>query len=1731
MADKKKVYSITINGLKESVDLAKSLNDQLATIESTLKKIGNTKIKVEGELDVNKKAEKKIVSGTNTADSTTVDKEALVQKEKELAIQKQITAEIKATGQAQASLTSEYKDALTEQMKQQEVVKEVKQGIKDMFSGAKNDAGEYTNTLAGLRAELRDLAKQQKSVDLGSEEYNKLDDRILSLTTNLNALEQAHGDFRRQVGKYPTAEIEAFRAKFEELYGNMQQLVQESNNLQRQLQSATPGTAEYEKLSSQLKNVQTRLKEAKQNVDSFNNSLKATPKNFEIQVGSTVRNFNSVKDAVKTLTKELQVMTYEGKENTEEFEVTIQALGKLKTAISNTSGEISSYVGNAKGLSDTIEIMKGVTGLASIGQGIMGLFGGINSDLDESISKFTNLTLIMQGIETQYKAIQDGTSIWGTTLSKVWNWLDKIGNIKLLLFTGPTLDQTAEKFGKLAKDAKNYAIVLKSMSQWESGNVEEGINRISQEMTDLTNNFAGFPKSFKENFVNIINSLDNYRIAIDTRPAEQKLQYFDDLIKITQNSIKNLTNQKVSLDPDIDVYKIAELEEHLTTLKKQLYDLQKSKVAIETGDTEQIFQDLEQQISSIDEEIEAMNKQGIDTEKFKKLWTELKTVSMNTKIANENIGKTPALLRNMANNSRNTAVGMQVAATAVSGLAKAIKGLLKVTVILAVVQGAFEALTWIVEKLADAFKALKGPGVMDLDDRLDMISESSDRAKESLGKYIDSVERAAKTGLITELEAEVLALKAVEKYAMDAAKQLKDYLNTQEEIKAGALSNNLNNSSILGDNSDIKNIDEFKAHYEVLTKAVEDGTDKIAAGWKSGNGWLLTAGDAVEQLGDDTKAILGDMQNEINKINFNNPEQAVKDFKRITDNELYKSAIANMHKLFPEEEWAKTLDRMYTIFSQRVADMEGRAGDLKIAMIQANKELAKQTELSNINAIADPNKRQAALDNYNKKQRQEEIKNSLADEKHKQEALTALDKEYKQKAIDRQKSYAKTSHKSATSSAKKTGDDLEKIMKQIRDNQTTIMKDGLDKEIKLLENARDDELKAAKKAGKKQAELIQSIQDKYNFLIQKKREEWFKKHRKTIEAFNKEILKITQDAANELANVQEQSQLNKINREIDENEVTHTSKKRDITYDTTINETETFESNKRLLQAQKKYHQDSLKEEKEYLSQKSDLRIAESQQNMQNLLNEEERNYKAQIDANKEAQKAKWEEVYEWNKQGIISDEEAMQMQQQVAVEYQIASLDLEEAHQAKIAEIRKNAATEQKIIQEETIQEQQDAQNEANNKRLSSIQEMYNEIAEISESEQRKNTNRTTGLFNLGKERKRLQDVKQSYEDTIKEIEQMYEDLKTQFENGEISFEMFEEGKKQLDSLKKDAVKSAEDTQDSLSDLFQTWGKSMANWTQQIGSQMQSLYSQFNEIMNLKYDMEEEALDREQEQLDRESEMVEKAYDKQAEIVQRYKDRINESEDELKTARGERRLALIDGLAKQREGYLAETEALAKQQQEKEKIAKKEEALKKKQDALEKKRKQQQKQQSLINSIINTALGVTQALGAFPPPASWILAAAVGAMGAAQTAMIASQKYAKGGVIDGPSHSQGGIKIPTKKGISEVEGNEFITNKKTTSHNTEFLYYINSIKRKITKEDMDKFFDGKGKVSIPASHGMKFATGGVIPEMTDFNIKNQIQPQQQEPERTYLVQVTDIFNKLEEFEKVRVLAGLYDGK
>lgn len=60
-----------------------------------------------------------------------------------------------------------------------------------------------------------------------------------------------------------------------------------------------------------------------------------------------------------------------------------------------------------------------------------------------------------------------------------------------------------------------------------------------------------------------------------------------------------------------------------------------------------------------------------------------------------------------------------------------------------------------------------------------------------------------------------------------------------------------------------------------------------------------------------------------------------------------------------------------------------------------------------------------------------------------------------------------------------------------------------------------------------------------------------------------------------------------------------------------------------------------------------------------------------------------------------------------------------------------------------------------------------------------------------------------------------------------------------------------------------------------------------------------------------------------------------------------------------------------------------------------------------LANAYINTGVAVTRALAAAPPPYNFVLAAAVGAAGAAQIATIAGVQLEKGGVTDG-SGTQG---------------------------------------------------------------------------------------------------------------------------
>ena len=113
----------------------------------------------------------------------------------------------------------------------------------------------------------------------------------------------------------------------------------------------------------------------------------------------------------------------------------------------------------------------------------------------------------------------------------------------------------------------------------------------------------------------------------------------------------------------------------------------------------------------------------------------------------------------------------------------------------------------------------------------------------------------------------------------------------------------------------------------------------------------------------------------------------------------------------------------------------------------------------------------------------------------------------------------------------------------------------------------------------------------------------------------------------------------------------------------------------------------------------------------------------------------------------------------------------------------------------------------------------------------------------------------------------------------------------------------------------------------------------------------------------------------------------------------------------------------------------------------------------SQIQNIWTTNSSITQpgnafTFGATGTTASIIQTGIATANALAQVATIQSQKFAKGGILNGPSHAQGGIKTP----FGELEGGEAVINKKSTKKYGGILSAINE-----------------------AEGGKKFARGGVL--------------------------------------------------
>ena len=231
--------------------------------------------------------------------------------------------------------------------------------------------------------------------------------------------------------------------------------------------------------------------------------------------------------------------------------------------------------------------------------------------------------------------------------------------------------------------------------------------------------------------------------------------------------------------------------------------------------------------------------------------------------------------------------------------------------------------------------------------------------------------------------------------------------------------------------------------------------------------------------------------------------------------------------------------------------------------------------------------------------------------------------------------------------------------------------------------------------------------------------------------------------------------------------------------------------------------------------------------------------------------------------------------------------------------------------------------------------------------------------------------------------------------------------------------------------------------------------------------------------------EEVQKLHDEAIDRVDESTDRISELQDKIKNGNK-------DEVESMKQALADEQLLLAQRTANEERLAREEEQ---KERELRHREKQQQRLdlgRSLIEASVNTAMGVTKALGDYGWPLGPIFAGFIAAMGAVQTAFIAKQiaklqdggsiELGNGGKVSGKSHSQGGVPVGNT-GI-EVEGGEVVINKKSSKKFLPLLDAINA------DGNGGKHTVMKGNTTTVNDYvtNTKFETGGVINNYSTSN-------------------------------------------
>lgn len=863
------------------------------------------------------------------------------------------------------------------------------------------------------------LESIRKDLETNADNWEDISDRIDDVTQDINSLERAYNSLENP---FKVQDIKQYNDEVEDISESIKDVEKAADKIDGLGGLST----DLERANAGAKDLASSLNKVQRAEDQLGTKL-------NINIGGLSLQFDDVNQAIGVLEDKLYQLAANGQRSSKEFAEITQQVVNLRQAVVSVDNEIDNAFSG--GLNRLIGGFESLASVASIGEGINQLFG--IQGLDESIQKFTALSLILQGIR----------------------------NIQIDL---------ADKASIAAKAYKALSTIAEPLG-----------NLLSKPFEAASNSFTNFTNTFK--YADLVSKLNELTKVIDgdTFEAFQDLHYnlirissdFENIPKDVEEAALKLGNVEPLLKHIEDLFVFGDLTEE---------QAEKARKAVE--EFRQGLGDATIEAGLINNKIQELNK----------------ALLANGVAFADGVPKINLLQKGLIK----LAAGVKVVAAAFKTLAKS-------TIILAALQLAMEAITWVFNTLSKVWTKFAG------DDNLVGQFESTTQAIEatnnSLNKYITNLQRLADTKVISN---QTRINDSIEEYtkALNKAIASQQALNAARKENVKPLENNLDTNNTWFTGADVRNVEDFTKQFELLQKAVQAGTDRVKALKKETTAWYevwksqywdelwQTEGDARADLAEAEKAIISDIQYRINNLDLSKGTQEIKKFIDLLDTPMYQTSLANIEKLFPEDEYARVLSANIN----QIRDYYSQISNLqKEAEVEAQRT-AEQIASNNVAAIRNRFQRERA-----------ELNNS-----YQNELRDAADNEELKQSIR---------NKYATQRAnllKSQGNEVKNIQNQINSNQIAAMQDGLKKRLAELENSRQQEIQSARQSEILVGQQIAAINKKYNALVLEAKKEFYENRKKLMQDYSnqyrqlqREIYEIEVEIATSRVNLRAQDQM------------------------------------------------------------------------------------------------------------------------------------------------------------------------------------------------------------------------------------------------------------------------------------------------------------------------------------------------------------------------------------------------------------------------------------------------------------------------------------------------------------------------------------------------------------------------------------------------------------------------------